>query len=149
MIGTWQTISGVLVQGHRVASQQSEHYPRGTIEMQVPFFQQLGLDLTPYYQGTLNISISPHTFAMEHPQYTFLSVEWTSRHPPEHFSFSACYVIFQSARYGGWIYYPHPETKRRHFQDPSLLEVIAPFIPGIAYGSNVEVAINPAEISLA
>ena len=50
---------------------------------------------------------------------------WTDLHPPEHFSFSQCRVTFAAVDYHGWIYYPHPETKRRNFQDASLLEVIA------------------------
>ena len=42
--------------------------------------------------------------------------------------------------YEGWVYYPHPETKLRNFQNPSLLEVIAYPIPGILYGDKVDVA---------
>ncbi|MBN1429963.1 MAG: hypothetical protein JXB07_16460 [Anaerolineae bacterium] len=142
------TISGVIVCGHQVASRPSEHYPRGTIEMQIPFFHQLGFDLSSFYRATLNISISPRAFAMKHPQYTFRSVKWTSQHPPEHFSFSACRVLFDKIWYEGWVYYPHPETKKRHFQNPSLIEVIAPFIPGVEYGTRIEIELNTAEISV-
>jgi hypothetical protein len=46
------------------------------------------------------------------------------------------------------VYYPHPETKLRNFQNPSLLEVIAPDIPGIQYGDRVDVLVNPAEIDV-
>ena len=148
MNSEWLIVSGIVARGHRVASQKSEHYPRGTIEMQAPFFRQLGLDLSPFYWGTLNISISPHTFAMKAPQYTFRSVQWTSQHPPEDFSFSPCRVLFGGARYEGWVYYPHPETKKRHFQDPSLIEIIAPRIPGIQYGDAVDIELSTAEISV-
>jgi hypothetical protein len=44
------------------------------------------------------------------------------------------------------VYYPHPETKLRHFQDPSLLEVIAEPIPQIKYGDEVTIRLNPDEI---
>lgn len=144
----WLTISGVVVRGHRVASQKSRHYPRGTIEMQVPFFHRLGLDLTPFYWATLNVSISPNTFAMVAPQHTFRGVNWTSKHPPEDFSFSRCHIIFNGTRYEGWVYYPHPETKKRHFQNPSLIEIIAPRIPGIEYGAHVDIEINTDEVSV-
>jgi hypothetical protein len=148
MSQTWTTVSGVIVRGHQVASQASKDYPRGTIEMQLPFFKSLGLDLGGCYPGTLNVSISPMVFAMTHPEHTFRDVEWTSLHPPEHFSFSRCRIIFLGNRYDGWVYYPHPETKKRHFQNPSLVEILAPAIPGIGYGSLVDIQLNGAEISV-
>jgi hypothetical protein len=83
---------------------------------------------------------------MEKPEFTFQYVEWTDLHPPEHFSFSHCKVVFKNIEYEGWVYYPHPETKLRHFQDPSLLEVIAYPIPEITYGDMLVVLLNPDEI---
>jgi len=57
-------------------------------------------------------------------------------------------TIHQSSAfcYEGWFYFPHPETKLRNFQNPSLLEVIASSIPGIVYGDKVDVLVNPEEI---
>jgi hypothetical protein len=139
-------IRGVLVRGHRVASEPSKDYPYGTLQKQKPFFKALGLDLSEYFDGTLNVSIAPLKFRMLRPQFTFERVAWTDLHPPETFSFSRCKVMFENAEYEGWVYYPHPETKKRHFQAPSLIEVIARQIPGIHYGSAVELEINPREI---
>jgi hypothetical protein len=144
----WQAVDGVIVPGHRVASQKSEYYPRGTIEMQTPFFRDLGLDLAPYHSATLNVSIAPLTFAMQHPQYTFHNVHWTDAHPPEHFSFSPCRVTFQGQMHTGWIYYPHPETKERHFQNPSLVEVISEFIPGIGYGDGIRLEVRADQVEI-
>ena len=141
-------LSGILVRGHQVASRPSKDYPYGTIEKQKPFFTALGLDLHEYFNGTLNISIAPLTFEMSSPELTFPLVEWTDLHPPETFSFSRCKVIFNGAEFQGWVYYPHPETKERHFQNPSLLEVIAHEIPNIHYGDSVEVEVNLDEITL-
>ncbi len=142
----WITIRGVVMRGHRVASQPSDHYPRGTIEMQVPFFKALQLDLSSFYWGTLNVSISPYTYTMRAPAHTFRKVQWTTAHPPEDFSFSACRIIYQGIRYEGWIYYPHPETKERHFQNRSVIEVIARRIPNIEYGDEVEIDVQAEEI---
>ena len=50
--------------------------------------------------------------------------------------------------YGGWVYDPHPETKLRNFQNPSLLEVIAIPVLGIRYGAEVDVMVDPAEITI-
>ena len=144
----WIEVPGVVVQGHQVASRPSEHYPQGTIPMQVPFFKQLGLDLHPFYPGTLNVSIAPLVWAMKQPRYTFRQVTWTTAHPPEDFSFARCRIIFQHNRYNCWIYYPHPETKARHFQNSSLIEIIAPRIPHIAYGDPVALAVLPEEVAI-
>ncbi|MBN1305620.1 MAG: hypothetical protein JXA13_14370 [Anaerolineales bacterium] len=141
-------VEGVVVQGHHVASQASEHYPRGTIEMQLPFFRERGLDLSPYYQGTINILIEPHTFSMKYPQFTFFNVHWTDAHPPEHFSFSSCRLEYAGQLFKAWIYYPHPETKKRHFQNPSLVEVIAKHIPGLQYADTVILEVNQDEVEI-
>jgi hypothetical protein len=74
-------------------------------------------------------------------------VAWTDLHPPETFSFSGCRVLFRGLEYDGWVYYPHPETKLRHFQNLSLLEVIALPIPGIGYGEDLQVKLNRFEIA--
>jgi hypothetical protein len=146
----WTTITGVVTPGHQVASGRAKNspYPRGTIEMQLPFFKERGLDLTNFFQGTLNISIHPYTFSMRSPEYTFRKVNWTTEHPPEDFSFSRCQVIVENTEYEGWVYYPHPETKKRNFQDPTIIEVIAHQIPTIGYGDKIELRVNPKEISL-
>jgi len=145
----WTLIHGILVQGYRVASRPSKDYPYGALDRQRPIFKSRGLDIGGYFNGTLNIDIRPHTFQLVKPEFTFHNVEWTDLHPPEHFSFSRCKIVFEDIEYEGWTYYPHPETKLRHFQNPSLLEVIAFPIPKIAYGDKVDVLVNPQEIVIA
>ena len=139
---------GTLVQGYRVASGPSRDYPYGALERQKPIFKARGLDLEGYFNGTLNINLRPFTFKLIKPEFTFRNVEWTDLHPPENFSFSRCKVIYKEIEYEGWVYYPHPETKLRHFQDPSLLEVIALPIPEIKYGDEVQVCIHPDRIEV-
>ena len=144
----WISIHGILAQGYRVASGPSADYPYGALDRQRPIFKARGLDFTDYFKGTLNIDIRPQAFAMTKPEFTFQHVEWTDLHPPEHFSFSHCKVIFKQAEYDGWVYYPHPETKLRNFHNPSLLEVIAMPITGINYRDEVEALVNPMEVEL-
>ena len=139
---------GIVVQGYRVASGPSKDYPYGALDRQRPIFKARGLDLEGYFNGTLNIDIRPFTFRLIKPEFTFRHVEWTDLHPPEHFSFSRCKVIHKDIEYEGWVYYPHPETKLRNFQNPSLLEVIAHQIPDIKYGDEVEVSVNPERIEV-
>jgi hypothetical protein len=142
------TVHGIIVRGHEVASKASEHYPRGTIEMQTPFFKERGLDLASFHRGTLNVSIYPDRFRIKNAEYKFPQVAWTSKHPPEDFSFSRCRILHENRQYSGWIYYPHPETKIRHYQNMSVVEIIAPLIPEIKYGDRVEIEMNSMEVEL-
>ena len=142
----WTLVRGILLQGYRVASGPSKDYPYGALDRQRPHFKERGLDLNAYFNGTLNINIHPSTFKLLRPEFTFQHVEWTDLHPPEHFSFSRCKVIYRDIEYEGWVYYPHPETKLRHFQNPSLLEVIAVLIPHIEYGDELDVLVKSEEI---
>jgi hypothetical protein len=145
---TWITVPGIIVAGHRVASGPSKDYPYSSLERQKPVFKAGGLDLERFFTGTLNVSIAPGTWELVKPQYTFRGVAWTDLHPPEDFSFSACQVCFSGGEYAGWVYYPHPETKIRHFQDPGLIEVITTFITGIGYGSQVVLLLDPEQIAI-
>jgi hypothetical protein len=145
---TWTRVHGKIAQGYRVASGPSADYPYGALDRQRPIFEARGLDLSHCFNGTLNLDIRPRTFQMLKPEFTFHDVEWTDLHPPEHFSFSRCKVIFRDVEYDGFVYYPHPETKIRNFQNPSLVEVIAMPIPEIKYGDEVDVLVNDDEINI-
>ena len=148
MTTSWTQLAGILMQGHQVASRPSAAYPYSSLEKQKPYFKERGLDLSPYFNGTLNISIAPLEFEMTKPEFTFPLVEWTDLHPPETFSFSRCKVKFEDKEYAGWVYYPHPETKKTHFQNPSLIEVITYEVANIKYGDALEIEINPLEITV-
>jgi CTP-dependent riboflavin kinase len=145
----WAIIEGVVTSGYQVASGFAENspYPRGTLEMQLPFFKDFGLDLSPFYLGTLNISIRPKELNLKNPEYTFRNVKWSPEHGAEDFSFSRCQIIFNGNKYIALIYYPHPETKINHFQDTSIVEIIAVPIPNIKYGDTVNIEINTEEVS--
>ena len=122
-------IRTTLVSGHGVASGRSttSPYPEGTIAMQQPLFAQLGLDLSDCWPGTLNLSVAPLEVQLRDPDHTFPHLHWTELHPPETFSFWR--ITLQSAADGevpAWIYFPHPETKERHQQPRSVVEVLAP-----------------------
>jgi hypothetical protein len=141
-------VSGTVVEGHRVASGPSKDYPYSSLARQKPLFKARGLDLERFFQGTLNVSIAPRRWELLRPAFTFRGVEWTDLHPPEDFSFSPCQVRFQGMAYEGVVYYPHPETKIRNFQDPSLIEVIAERIPALRYGDRVELALDSDAIRI-
>lgn len=145
-----QQVSGILQAGHQVASgiAPDSPYEKGTIEMQLPFFRDRGLDLSPYFWGTLNVNLAPKVWQLVKPQYTLPNIKWHPDYPAEDFSFTPCQVSYQNQTYSGLVYYPHPETKIGHFQDPSVIEIIALPIPEIKYGDRVVLAFNPQEIAI-
>jgi len=110
--------------------------------MQQPHFLALGVDLSAFYPGTLNVSIAPHRFLLV-PPVTLHHVKWSPGHDAESFSFVPITLTWRSPSaaegrtYEGLIYYPRPETKIDHFQDPAVVELLMPLIEGITYGSEV------------
>ncbi|MCX6951837.1 MAG: hypothetical protein NTV51_06685 [Verrucomicrobia bacterium] len=148
MSDNWQRVQGVVRRGHRVASGTGEdrRYPEGTLRMQRPFFAALGLDLAGFYEGTLNVDIAPRSFALAEPRHTFRRVRWTDLHPPEDFSFSQCVVCHRGGEHAGWVYTPHPETKAAHFQPPTMLEILLPWVEGVNYGDTVELRVPANQI---
>ena len=146
----YRSIASIIHEGHGVASGKSNNspYPLGTIEMQAPYFKNLGLDLSHQFKGTLNLNIEPNTFEVISPEFTFHDVHWAEGFPPEDFSFSSCSVLYKGREYSGYIYIPHPETKIGHFHSSSLIEVICEAIDGIAYGDSVELRYREKEIKI-
>ena len=146
----WIRVHGVVTRGHGIASgaNPDSPYPTGSLEAQLPHFRNRGLDLTKFYLGTLNISIAPLRFSVTRPSYRFEHVDWSSAHPPETFLFSSCRVIFRSTCHDAWLYYPHPETKARHFQSESTMEVITQWIAGVTTGTHLEIDVNAEEIAI-
>ena len=143
------SVSGTVVSGHRVASGRSTNspYPRGTIEMQTPHFQSLGVDLSPFYSGTLNVSIAPHRFELV-PTRTLERVKWSPHHAAESFSFAPISLYWRHQSFDGLIYYPRLETKIDHFQDPSVLELLMPPVADITYGSTVMLTASAHELRI-
>lgn len=143
-------LNAILQQGHQVASGLSKHspYPAGTIAIQQPFFAALGLDLSEYYPATLNLNIHPNEFTLQQADYHFKQVHWAEGFEAEDFSFVKCSVGFAQQHYKALIYYPHPETKRRHFQPNTMLEILAPYIANMHYGARLTLQLDAHKIAI-
>lgn len=106
--------------------------------MQLPFFAALGLDLSAFYPGTLNVSIAPLSYCVVQPRHTFRALKWHPEDPAEDFSFFDVTVHRDGAApVRGWIYHPHPDTKPVHFQKPDVLELLLPWTEGMGYGTKI------------
>ena len=140
-------ITARLVQGHRVASglNGNPRFPGGTLRMQTPHFQARGFDISQLYLGTLNVSIAPLRYRVVKARHTFTNVKWHPTEPAEDFSFfDVCVVLPDKPVVAGFIYYPHPETKPEHFQQPGVLELLLPFVEGLHYGMSLRLEV-PAD----
>ena len=134
-----ETVPGTVVRGHGVASGRAgdPRFPGGTVAMQIPFFRALGLDLSGFHPGTMNVDCAPRSFRPGPGALLFERVKWHPEMPAETFSFARATFIRGGERFPAWIYWPHPETKPEHFQPGGVAEVIAPRVPGLAYGDRV------------
>ena len=144
-------LTGRLCAGHGVASGKSNEspYPDGTIRMQIPVFKALGLDLSGCFLGTLNLDFAPLEVSLANPDHQFEKVHWTELHPPETFSFWRVEVkASETDVVNGWVYYPNPETKERHWQPATTLELLAPRLSGVEPGSIVHLRDQSGRIKL-
>ncbi len=145
-----QIISASIVRGHQVASglNGDARFPGGTLRMQMPYFLQHGLDISHLYPGTLNVSVAPMRYRVIRPRNTFYNVKWHPTEPAEDFSFFSVEVLRTGQPpVAGFIYYPHPETKPEHFQEPDVLELWLPFIPGLDYGAELKLKIPASQMA--
>jgi hypothetical protein len=143
----WTEVSARVVRGHQVASGNNgdPRFPGGTVRMQLPHFRSLGLDLSQYYPGTLNVSIAPRQYRVLRPRVTFKAVKWHPTEPAEDFSFFDVRLLRDDAPHvDGLIYHPHPDTKPEHFQKPDVLELLFPFIEGLSVATQLRFAV-PAD----
>jgi len=128
-----------VVQGYGVASGSSPDspYPRGSIELQKPFFKKRGVLLDSFFNGTLNLHYRGPELRLLQADFTLHRVKWSRVIQAEDFSFVQASLRFNSRQYPALIYYPHPQTKPMHHQAPTVLELLAPHIAGVHYGAEV------------
>jgi hypothetical protein len=142
-------ITARLVEGHRVASglNGNPRFPGGTLRMQFPYFLARGLDLSAFHLGTLNVSIAPLAYRVLQARHTFTNVKWHPTEPAEDFSFFDVRVVSSDkTSVDGFIYFPHPDTKPAHFQQPDVLELLLPFVEGLRYGMELSLEVPAAQM---
>ena len=145
----WQLVPARIVRGHQVASglNGDPRFPGGTVRMQLPHFAARGLDLTPFYPGTLNVTIAPRHYRVIRPRHTFRAVQWHPTEPAEDFSFFDVRLLRADPHpVPGLIYYPHPDTKPEHFQQPDVLELLLPFVDGLAVATEIALQISTEQM---
>jgi hypothetical protein len=133
-------IAGYGVAGGRAGSSP---YPAGTISLQAPFFLARGVDHSPYHPATLNVDLAPQLPVPGQPLFDGV-LRWFGS-LEERFVLTPVALRFAGRRYEGLWYYPHPATKPAHFQRPSVVELLLPWVPGLPPDARVEVGFHRAD----
>ena len=136
-----------VIRGYGIASGKNfdARFPKGTIAMQLPFFKDRGLDLSSFHLGTLNIDITPSCYNFIKSSSCFEKVKWSNDLPPETFSFYPCKISLpdQDSKVSSLVYYPHPSTKPGFLQKEGVLEILAPHLKSVSYGSKIIIHADP------
>lgn len=142
--------TGHVVAGHGVASGRAttSPFPAGTIKLQTPPLLERGVDLRGYHPGTINVDLAPWQLRLLRPRWTVTDLAWTDVHPPETFSFVECTLTTVRGQVDALVYHPHPETKPMHHQAPTVVELLAPFVPGLSPGDEVTVTLAAGQAEL-
>ncbi|MBO9490600.1 hypothetical protein J7384_09510 [Endozoicomonas sp. G2_1] len=143
-------IGFTVVKGHQIASglAADSPYPKGSIEMQAPYFKMLGLDLSNYYLATINAQFNCHAIATKQYHNYFQDVHWAAGFASESFGFIKCGILWQNKRYDALIYQPDKTTKIAHTQPENCLEIIAPKLDGLDYGDQLILQVDANYIEL-
>ncbi|NMP32343.1 hypothetical protein HII17_12295 [Thalassotalea sp. M1531] len=139
-----------IIPGFQVASGKAENspYPKGTIALQAPYFKDQGINLDGFYKGTINAEFNCDVITIDKYDYKVDQLTWCQGVAPETFIFISCKVQFKEKHYPAFIYHPIGETKIGHLQPQNCLEIVAPFINGLEYGSQAKLVISNNYLTL-
>jgi hypothetical protein len=119
-----------------------------TINLQRPHFAKLEFDISNCFAGTINLSIAPRRFRIKMPERVFREVRWTDRRAAENFFFGRCRIENGAGSVEGFIYCPDPGGKDSSLDNPSQLQLLAPFISNVSYGTELTVWLRSAEFEI-
>jgi hypothetical protein len=138
-----------VVPGRGAASGLREYIEMGgSIRAQTPYFREVGLDVGCFHPATINAQIKPLRWKMKAPLFSTKAIKWHPDFPPEDFDFAAAAIEFLGQIYPSLVYFPRPETKLAFAPavSESIIEILAPFVADIEYGSTGKLFVNPCQI---
>ncbi len=151
MSPAWQRTAFRVARGRGAASGAREYADLGgSLRAQWPRFEERGLDLSAFHGATINADIRPAAADIHAPLITLRDIAWHPTLPPEDFSFAGAAIEYQGERYPAMVYYPRPETKGAYADMPPdyLVELLAPLIPGLAYGDEGQLWTDPRQVTI-
>ena len=149
MTAAIQKVGFVVVPGRGAASGKREYQDLGgSIRAQKPLFKQRGVDLDAFYEATLNLKIAARGFEVLQPLFRIRDLLWLPGYPGENFDLCNCCVSVAGVTYPALTYYPRPETKGPYAEPApdDIVEVLAPFVPGLTYGTRGHLMIDAAQL---
>ena len=103
----------------------------------------MGFPIDHLHFGTLNISIAPKEYETVQSIRTFRNISWHPKTSPEIFP-TIVEFEFRREAFKKSLYTARTPDKPEHFQESTVLEVIAPWIENISYGVTMELAMPPS-----
>lgn len=140
-----------VVEGRGAASGRNEFVDlHGSLRAQKPLFKAAGIDLDSFFEGTINAELPIGGFEISAPLFRVRDLVWLDGHPGEDFDFCSCALQVHGLIYPGLIYYPRPETKHSYTRPvpPNLVEILAPFVAGLRYGTRGRLYVDPRQVKL-
>lgn len=140
--GSVLALPGIVIPGYGVASGTGGS--QGFLEQQAEGLGKF-IDWQRFWKGTINVSIAPKAFVWRDRTATAPNLRWSQDQPAEDFCLAPTRIEVGGVRRDAWVYYPHPRTKAQNFHSPSVVEIIAPWIESVRYGSSVTVELDTAK----
>lgn len=141
-------ITGKVKQGLRIASGSNLDPTlklNNTIYLQKPFFEKAHIpNISEFYNGTINLDISPNKFKILQPDYE-VTCEWIDG-VTETFWFVEVSINFKNKKYQGYIYYPCPSKVKSHNDD--TIELLSKKIPDLHYDDLISIEVSISKIKL-
>ena len=141
-------LSGKIKEGLRIASGVNPDKSlklNNTIYLQKPFFEKAQIpNISEFYNGTINLDISPNKFKILQPDYE-VTCEWIDG-VTETFWFVEVLINFKNKKYQGYIYYPCPSPVKSHKDD--TIELLTSKIKNLKYGDRLTVRVKADKVKV-
>ena len=145
-------LEGVIKEGLRhcsgIDADGTEHPGKdgivGTIRRQRPFFEDVIPNFSEFYNGTINLDISPQMFEVVYHDYEVIC-DWRKDGIPQTFWFVNVGLRHKKALYGGLVYYPCPRQGKARKRE-SIFELLFPFVLDLNYEDRASILYSPIQI---
>ena len=146
-------LEGIVKQGLRHASGEDidgKKYPDadgvvGTISKQKPFFKEVIPESSRFFNGTINLDITPNLFRILNPDYE-VTCQW-KKGVTETFWFVDVDIKHNHSFSKGFVYYPGTSEIKRHTVN-NMFELLAPKMPDVNYGDAISILYSPVKIKI-
>lgn len=147
-----RTFLASVVPGQQNASGGAENswYPGGTIALQRPHFLRAGVRMESCHNATINVELAGRPDALLHLKAATHAVESTWF--PGKFELHLLEPIkltHKGVEYDGFLYEPYVATRHVPSNKRVQNEVLCPLIPGLKYGDDVAISVDPSHVVVA